>query len=156
MYNSSAGIFVRCVRTLKVLRNAQWLCIGCGFEGKQNCIYSIPKQWMKWYCNDKGEDTTSKNGVHVTPRLISTWPLEKSFGIRQEAKSIALLYKVLCLFHRNQQFCVERSLFLSMSSDLEIKSRNETCSITCYGKSSMPLHKSAICRWGRMPLAIAK
>ena len=29
-----------------------------------------------------------------------------------------------------------------MSSDLEIKSRNDTCSITCYEKSSMPFRKN--------------
>ena len=41
----------------------------------------------------------------------------------------------------NLQFCVERLLFRSTSSDLEIISKNETCSFTYYKNSSMPLRK---------------
>ena len=40
---------------------------------------------------------------------------------------------------RNRQFCVAKRLFLSISSDVDIKSRNKTCSTTCNEKSSMPM-----------------
>ena len=52
-----------------------------------------------------------------------------------------------CRLYFSQVFyrysCVARRLFRSMSPDLEIKSRNKTCSITCYEWSGMLLKHCA-------------